>query len=266
MNWHWIFLMAWRDSRKNRSRLLLFISSIVFGIAALVAMKSFNENLKRDIDTQAALLIGADLDLRSTRKLDSSTLAFIDSIKNLSEQMATEVRFMSMLRFRKADGSRLVQVRVLTGDYLFYGNSETLPDDAYKKFGREQEVLIEKTLMIQYDAEVGDSVQLGTNNFTISGELIAQPGQTAMRGAMAPTVFVPLGHLENSGLQQTGSRIEYHYYFKFPSQFRTDDFVEQQNERFTQLQLRSATVSTTKENTGRSFSDMAHFMELVGFV
>src|SRR5690606_35606887 len=99
-----------------------------------------------------------------------------------------------------------------------------------------------------------------------SGELIAQPDQTAMRGAMAPTVFVPLGHLENSGLQQTGSRIEYHYYFKFPSQFRTDDFVEQQKERFTQLRLRSATVSTTKENTGRSFSDMAHFMELVGFV
>src|SRR5690606_23469508 len=266
MNWRWILLMAWRDSRKNRSRLLLFISSIVFGIAALVAMKSFNENLKRDIDTQAALLIGADLDLQSTRKPDSSTLAFIDSIKNLSEQVATEERFMSMIRFPKADGSRLVQVRALTGDFPFYGNLETLPDDAYKQFGKAPEVLIEKTLMIQYRAEVGDLVQLGTNNFTISGNLIAQPGQAALRGAMAPTVFVPLEHLENSGLQQTGSRIEYHYYFKFPAQFRTDDFVKQEKERLTQLQLRSATVSTTKESTGRSFSDMAHFMELVGFV
>ncbi|MBD1423050.1 ABC transporter permease [Sphingobacterium chuzhouense] len=266
MNWRWIFLMAWRDSRKNRSRLLLFISSIVFGIAALVAMKSFNKNLKRDIDKQAALLIGADLDLRSTRKPDSSTLAFIDSIKNLSEQMATEERFMSMIRFPKADGSRLVQVRALTGDFPFYGNLETLPHDAYKRFGKEPEVLVEKTLLIQYGAEVGDSVQLGINDFVVSGNLVAQPGQTAMRGAMAPTVFVPLAHLENSGLQQTGSRIEYHYYFKFPSQLRADDFVEQQKERLSQLQLRSATVSTTKENTGRSFSDMAHFMELVGFV
>lgn len=266
MNWRWIFLMAWRDSRKNRSRLLLFISSIVFGIAALVAMKSFNENLKRDIDAQASLLIGADLALQSARKPDNSTLAFIDSIKNLSEQAANEEQFMSMIRFPKADGSRLVQVRALTGDFPFYGNLETFPKDAYKRFGKEPEVLVEKTLMIQYDAQVGDLVQLGTNNFTISGNLIAQPGQSAMRGAMAPTVFVPLEYLENSGLQQPGSRIEYHYYFKFPAQFKVDDFVKNQKERLTQLQLRSATVSTTKENTGRSFSDMAHFMELVGFV
>ncbi len=49
MNWRWILLMAWRDSRKNRSRLFLFISSIILGIAALVAMNSFNVNLKKDI-------------------------------------------------------------------------------------------------------------------------------------------------------------------------------------------------------------------------
>ena len=48
----WLFKMAWRDSRKNRSRLLLFISSIVLGIAALVAVYSFKDNLQRDIDQQ----------------------------------------------------------------------------------------------------------------------------------------------------------------------------------------------------------------------
>jgi hypothetical protein len=33
INFGWLFKMALRDSRRNRSRLLLFISSIVFGIA-----------------------------------------------------------------------------------------------------------------------------------------------------------------------------------------------------------------------------------------
>src|ERR1700760_4761945 len=65
LNLGWLFDMAWRDSRKNRSRLLLFISSIIFGIAALVAIYSFGFNLKKDVDTQAATLIGADLTISS---------------------------------------------------------------------------------------------------------------------------------------------------------------------------------------------------------
>ena len=33
----WTWLMAWRDSRRSRRRLLLYASSIVLGIAALTA-------------------------------------------------------------------------------------------------------------------------------------------------------------------------------------------------------------------------------------
>ena len=50
LNLKWLFVMAWRDSRRNRSRLFLFISSIILGIAALVAIYSFEYNLKKDID------------------------------------------------------------------------------------------------------------------------------------------------------------------------------------------------------------------------
>ena len=57
----WLCKMAWRDSRKKRSRLLLFISSIIFGIAAIVAIYSFRHNLQKDVDEQAAILLGADL-------------------------------------------------------------------------------------------------------------------------------------------------------------------------------------------------------------
>ena len=57
-NLNWLFKMAWRDSRRNYSRLLLFISSIVLGIAALVAIYSLGYNLQQNIDSQAAELLG----------------------------------------------------------------------------------------------------------------------------------------------------------------------------------------------------------------
>ena len=47
MNTSWLFRMAWRDSRRSRQRLLLFMSAIVLGIAALVAINSFGDNLAR---------------------------------------------------------------------------------------------------------------------------------------------------------------------------------------------------------------------------
>ncbi len=58
LNDRWVWKMAWRDARRNFSRLFLFISSIIIGIAALVAINSFNVNLQNDINLQAKDLLG----------------------------------------------------------------------------------------------------------------------------------------------------------------------------------------------------------------
>ena len=56
----WIWKLAYKDARKNFSRLFLFISSIVIGIAALVAIDSFNYNLQNDINSQAKELLPSE--------------------------------------------------------------------------------------------------------------------------------------------------------------------------------------------------------------
>ena len=38
LNFSWLLKMAWRDSRRNRSRLFLFVSSIILGIAAMAGV------------------------------------------------------------------------------------------------------------------------------------------------------------------------------------------------------------------------------------
>ena len=266
MNWQWVLKMAWRDSRRNRSRLFLFISSILLGIASLVAIKSFNQNLNRNIDQQAAQLLGADLELETNRSPGEELTVFVDSLVSLGAELAEEQQFMSMVLFPKSDGSRLIQVRAIKGSYPFYGTMETQPNDAAELFGKRAEALVDHSLMIQYDAITGDSIQLGLNKFRISGHLMAQPGQSAVSGALAPSILVPLDQLEGSGLQQTGSRITYKYYFKFPAGYEVDALVDRLKGRLTHLQIRTETIQTNKEDTGRSFSDMAEFMGLVGFI
>src|SRR3954470_13945736 len=98
LNFRWLVRMAWRDSRRNRSRLLLFISSIILGIAALVAIYSLADNLNRAIDEQAASLIGADLEISNGKPYTPELLKLIGS---LGDRRSEEKRFSSMVYFPK---------------------------------------------------------------------------------------------------------------------------------------------------------------------
>ena len=77
----WLLKMAWRDSRRNRSRLILFGSSVILGIAALVAVYSLEDNLRRNVDIQAASLIGADLEISGNRPANDTITRLMDSIR-----------------------------------------------------------------------------------------------------------------------------------------------------------------------------------------
>ena len=121
----WILLMAWRDSRRSRGRLLLFSSSVVLGIAALVAIRSFSESLKKNIDVQAKTLLGADFVFNSRDPFPPEANEWIAA---LGGTRSREVSFPSMVFFTKTQNTRLVQVRGLEPGFPFYGALETERD------------------------------------------------------------------------------------------------------------------------------------------
>src|SRR3954468_6146741 len=135
--------MAWRDSRASRRKLLLFSSSIVIGIAALVAISSFSDNLRSTIDQQAKALLGADLVLASR---DPFTPEQEEVFKKIGGEQAREVVFSSMVLFPKTGGTRLVQVRALGKGFPFYGQFETKPPSAFGDF-QSGGALMEETLL-----------------------------------------------------------------------------------------------------------------------
>ena len=224
LNFPWIVKMAWRDSRRNRSRLLLFVSSIILGIAALVAIYSLGDNMRREIDSQAAALLGADLEITSNKEVSDSIKKMAST---LGDQRSEERSFTSMIYFPKNAGSRLVQVRALGGAFPYYGELETVPVIAGRSFRTGKNALVDQTLMLQFGAQVGDSVRVGNINFVIGGSLQGAPGQTGLSASVAPIVYIPLQYLQQTGLSQKGSRISYKYYFKFDSRVNIEDVVEQ---------------------------------------
>ncbi|WP_229216954.1 ABC transporter permease [Dyadobacter luteus] len=263
LNFPWLLKMAWRDSRKNRSRLLLFISSIILGIAALVAIYSLGENLRDNIDSQAATLIGADLALYSGKPLDDKTAKLVNQ---LGTERSEERSFASMVVFAKNGGNRLAQVKALKGNYPYYGELETTPGEAGKTFRNKREALVDQTLMLQYGAQVGDSIRIGEVSFAIAGILQKAPGQTGITSTVAPSVYIPMDYLDQTGLMQKGSRVAYRYYIKYAPGTDVEALVEKRKDDFEKADLDYRTVESQKEDTGRSFRDLTRFLTLVGFV
>jgi putative ABC transport system permease protein len=263
INIPWLFDMALRDSRKNRSRLLLFISAIIFGIAALVAIYSFRYNLQNDINSQAATLIGADLVVSGNKPADAAIKPLLDS---LGDKRSEERSFPSMIYFPRTQGTRLVQVRALQGGFPYYGSLETEPVQAGTTFKNSKSALVDKTLMMQFNMHVNDSIKVGDITFQIAGILDKAPGQTGVSSGIAPIVYIPLQYLEQTGLSKKGSRINYSFYYKYDKPVNMSKLVKTIEHRVDKADMNIETIEIRKEDTGRSFGDLTRFLSLVGFI
>lgn len=257
----WVLKMAFRDFRKNFSRLLLFVSSMVVGIAALVGISSFGENLKKGIDQQSKELVGADLVLENNKPLG------IQPTDSLAVAIAEEINFASMVAFPSTGASRLTQVRALEGNFPFYGKLETIPVEAEASFRKGgKRALVEKLLMAQFNAEIGDSIKVGNLSFYIEGELQKVPGQTGITATVAPAVYIPMEYVEATGLIQYGSRLEYVRYYQLDDLTNPDDLVKKYEEQWEEEKVDADTIEDRKRQTGRSFENLSNFLSLVAFI
>lgn len=258
-----IWKMAWRDSRSSRRRLLLFSISITLGIAALVGIGSFRHSLSRAIDDQARSLIGADLVVDSTRAFRPEDEELLHS---LGERQAREIRFTTMASFPKTGGTRLAHVRALGGDFPFYGPMETIPPTASSDFRQRAGAVVEESLLLQFQANVGDPIKIGDFEFTIAGALKKMPGEASAAGSFAPRVYIPLQHLPETHLLKAGSVARYRAYVKFPENTDVEARIEVLAPQIKRLGMDYDTVAKRKRDLGNSLENLYRFLNLVGFI
>jgi len=257
--------MAWRDSRRNRARLLLFMSAIVAGIAALTAVRSFSVNLTADIDREAKSLLGADLLVQGNTPLADSLMAEVMATPGI--RRARVYNLLSMAYFPKSDGTRLTNVRAADPGYPFFGTWKSVPANSWQTYqGGGNRALVEHGLMLQFGVQPGDTVHIGTQAFAIEGDLLSRPGRAGIGSAIAPVAFIPFEWLDSTDLVQKGSRVWYQYYFKIPDQRALDTLVAHLEQPLEKAGLDWETVETNKQSIGRAFGNFSTFLNLVGFV
>ena len=258
----WVWRMAWRDSRRSRSRLLVFSSALTLGVAALVAIGSIGWNLQRAIHDQARTLVGADVIIEAHQKLDPAADHFIDTLG--AAQRAGETRLASMTQF-PGGGARLTQVRGMEGAYPFYGSIETNPPTAVAEFEQGKGALLEESLLMQYGAKRGDLITIGGASFPVLGSVTKLPGEANAFASIAPRVLIPRAQLP-AALLSRGSIVRYFSYLRLPSGADANALVEKHKDDFKKWDLTTDTVAHRERQLGRVFTDVNRFLNLVSFI
>lgn len=253
--------MAWRDAKASRVRLLLFMASIILGIAAVVSIQLFSQNLKDNIQRQSKSLMGADFIIDSRKKPNEKAQEIIDSLK----PNASEVNFVSMIAFPKNGGTKLVKVRGLEGDFPFYGTITTNPIEAANNYQEKEGALVDATLMLQFGIEPGDSIKVGKVTLPIAGALKSIPGSTAISTSVAPPVIIPFHFIEKTELIQFGSRKEYQFFYKAPNidlqllEKKIDPILDAENADLD-------THVSTSRRLGQRYDNLGKFLNLAAFI
>lgn len=254
--------MAWRDSRGSRRQLLLFLSSMVVGVAALVAINSFGSNLEQAVNDESRSLLGADLSIESDNPFPEEVEALIDS---LGGDQSRQISFTSMAFFPATGDTRLSTIRALEGGYPYYGTIETTPVRAAETYLERGEALVDATLMHQYDLSVGDSVRVGRQTYLIAGRIDRTPRETEIFSLFSPRIYIPLPLLDGD-LLGAGSRAEYEVFLRFEPERDVASISEAIGPRLREMDIGHDTVEEEREEWDESLTNLYRFLSVVAFL
>jgi len=258
--------LAWRESRTARRRLLLYMSSISLGVAALVAIDSYSSNVQDSIATQSRALLGGDINLRARNGFTPGLDSLLDSLGTAGYPSARIVSFASMATVARSGGTRLAQVRAVSPGYPFYGEVITEPANTWADMHEGANAYVDPSLLIGLDARVGDTLVVGFARFVIRGSLTNVPGDPGIAATIGPRIFIPEKYLAQTQLLGLGSRAEYEAVLKLPDDVESPRWVAPLRPRFEGAGVRVRTVVENEIDLTDAISQLSRFLSVIGLV
>ena len=196
-----------RDIRSGD--LLTLVMALVISVSTVTAIGLFVDRLQLSFEQESANLLAADRQVRTDEEIPSD---WREKAQELSLQQGQRTSFSTMLF---SDGAlQLAQVSAVTDSYPLRGaflTDETLfgtgtPDTQSPKPG---EIWLSSRLSSLISASIGDKVEVGDTELTVSRYLVRDPGSTTSSFAISPRAVMNMADLAATNVIIPGSRVSY---------------------------------------------------------
>lgn len=211
-----------RESRGSRGRLLFFVACLAVGVAAVVAVAGISASLDNGIRSEARQLLAADLAIESRRPIpkDLNLAAAGLAGAERTDLQETVTVVAAPPRATGAPGrSQLVELKVVRGDYPFYGKLEIDPARPLRELLAADTTVVASELLARLGLQQGDNLRIGGRPFRIAGVVLSEPDRISVSMTLGPRIFLSGDGFRRAGLAGFGSRIEHRTLLKVPAGF-----------------------------------------------
>ncbi|HYN21419.1 MAG TPA: FtsX-like permease family protein [Thermoanaerobaculia bacterium] len=220
MNARFFFNTLARESRGARGRLAFFVACLSVGVAAVVAVAGMSASLDEGVRTEARQLLAADLAIEGRRPLpadfDLGKAGLAGSQRADIKEMVTVVLAPRAAASGRGS-SQLVELRVVDGDYPFYGKLELRPQRPLRELLRPDTVVVGSELLSGLGLREGGTLRVGGAPFRIAGVVLSEPDRVSVSFTIGPRVFLSAQGLARTQLEGRGSRVGYRTLIKVPA-------------------------------------------------
>ena len=214
-----ILLFLLRESRGGIGRLGFFTACVAIGVAAVVAVAGMSAAVEEGLRSHSRELLAADLAVQAYRELPDELDAALEELAPGSQRM--DVRELAtMCGAFGADGkiarSRLAELKVVDGDYPWYGALELQPAGVLAELLDETAAVLAPELLSGLGLALGDTVRIGGADFRIAGLVVDEPDRLDFQITLGPRVFLSRAGFDRTDLLGVGNRVKYRALVRVP--------------------------------------------------
>ncbi len=209
-----IFRYALKDLSRNYKKISSIIVTLFISLFILSAIFTIEDSLKKELNDNAKILLGGDLEIDYNR--NQGDLNLVNKVKEFST-VSQMIEFSTMLSTTGREKNKSLFTRIKTVDekYPLYGEVIYEPEDAYERMQKEPKtILINESLSKTLKIKINDKVKVQDQSFIVVGIIKSVPDVSGFV-AFGDWALAGKQTLEILKLNGIGSFLNYEYKVKF---------------------------------------------------
>jgi putative ABC transport system permease protein len=267
--------LAWKEISNNYKFSLFFVLNLSIGLIGFIALDSFKQSIDLHLQNNSKSILTADVQISSSFPLTEVETGMTEEILDASFDATDQTAFMSMVA---ANGNSRQTILIgiedgypQYGDIILQERGSVIESNARAELFSGDNIWVARDLMVILGLDIGDSLRIGSKDFTVQDVILEDPTSTISAMVTFPPIYMGLPQMESTGLIQLGSRITYSRFYKLPAGYNVagleEVFAERERELFRDTRRVSFTTHEEEsEDLARILGLMNDYLGLVALI